>query len=332
VIVVNVSEQTETSAARRAAVNLASDLRFNETETGKVAVVVTEMATNLLKHAGSGQILICGQNEGTAPSLEVLAIDTGPGMTDPAACARDGYSTAGSSGTGLGAIARMSASSEVYSIPGQGTIVRAVCRPSAGTPEGQLDVAGLSVPHPGELDCGDAFAVRQSGTQTLLLLADGLGHGLGAAEAARQAVTTFLRTAETQLTGIMQALHNGLRGTRGAAVAVVSINPEQSKLRFCGTGNVSCTLVDGGEVRHCVSMHGIAGHQIRTPREFEYDWNARTMVVMTSDGISSHWDLRTMPGIWRQSAMMTAAAIWRAARRKNDDSTALVVKSLGVMP
>lgn len=328
-IAVNVSEQTEAFAARRAAVNLASELSFNETDTGKVAVVVTEMATNLLKHAGSGQILIGSGSAAGVPAIELLAIDSGPGMASPESCVRDGFSTAGSSGTGLGAIARMSSVSAVYSAPGHGTIVHALCGPSRSVPPMPLDAGGVSVPVHGETECGDAYACRQRGGEMLLMVADGLGHGPGAAEAARRAVETFQRSDQQQLTTMMESIHIALRGTRGAAVAIAAVSPSEGRLRFCGTGNISCALVDGADTRHCVSMHGIVGHQIRTPREFEYLWNGRTIVVMSSDGITNHWDLRKMPGIGRHSAVVIAGAIWRAARRHNDDATALVLKAGG---
>ncbi len=323
-LVVNVNESSATYAARKAATDLASSIGFSETEIGKVAIVVTEMATNLLKHAGSGQILVSAD----AASLEILAIDSGPGMADTRACLRDGYSTAGSNGTGLGAISRLSSESEIYSVPGHGTIVRARCGPSQDQNRPlPLEVAGVSVAFPGETDCGDAFTFRQSGDETHFLVADGLGHGSGAAEAAQTAVTALHRTSQTDVIELMQIMHTALRGTRGAAVAIVSLNPVLGRVRFCGSGNISGTLVDAGEVRHCVSMHGIVGHQIRTPRAFDYDWHPRTLLVLASDGISNHWDIRSMPGVLQQSALVVAGAIYRAARRRNDDATVLVAKA-----
>lgn len=326
---VTVSESSQTFAARRVATNLAAELKFNETETGKIAIIVTEIATNLLKHAGSGQILMGASLYRNQSAIEILAVDSGPGMSSVENCLRDGFSTAGSSGTGLGAICRLAASTEIYTLPGQGTILRAICSPSPAEPSrfNGLDIGGVSVPVAGETECGDAFAVCQAGQETVLMVADGLGHGPLAADASRAAVEILPRVAGADVKEILQAIHLGLRGTRGAAVSIASLNQEQGIIRYCGAGNIVGSIVDGTEHRHFVSMHGIVGQQIRTPRSFDYPWNPRSIVVLHSDGIGSNWDLQNLPGITRKSAFVIAGAIWRAARRRSDDATALVVKT-----
>jgi hypothetical protein len=244
-------------------------------------------------------------------------------------CLRDGFSTAGSSGTGLGAISRLAASSEIYTLAGQGTIVRAVCvaSPSQLSAFNGLDVGGVSVPVAGETECGDAFAVCRAGPETVVMVADGLGHGPLAADASRAAVDILPRVAGADVTEILQAIHNALRGSRGAAVSVASLNQERRVIRYCGAGNIVGAIVEGTETRHFVSMHGIVGQQIRTPRSFEYAWNPESVVVLHSDGIGSSWNLQKLPGITRKSAAVIAGAIWRAARRRNDDATVLVVKA-----
>lgn len=326
---VTVSESSQTFAARRAATNLAAELRFNEAETGKIAIIVTEMATNLLKHAGSGQILMGAVPHCNNSVLEILAIDSGPGMDNPENCLRDGFSTAGSSGTGLGAISRLAASSEIYTLPGQGTIVRALCTASPVRPShfNGLDVGGVSVPVAGETECGDAFAVCQTGPETILMVADGLGHGPLAAEASRAAVDILPRVACSDVAVILEAIHNALRGTRGAAVSVASLNQDRGVIRYCGAGNIAGAIVEGTQTRHFVSMYGIVGQQIPVPRTFEYAWNPQSVVVLHSDGIGNNWNLQNLPGITRKSAVVIAGAVWRAAHRRNDDATALVVKA-----
>jgi anti-sigma regulatory factor (Ser/Thr protein kinase) len=110
--------------ARRLGTQLATKLGFQETDIGKVALVVTETATNLVKYAVDGRLLI-QQVEGTTErGIELLAFDKGPGMRNVNECLRDGYSTAGSAGTGLGAITRLASSWDIYSIVGQGTVLR----------------------------------------------------------------------------------------------------------------------------------------------------------------------------------------------------------------
>src|SRR4030095_311315 len=99
--IVDVSQSAEASWI---ATRLVVRAGFNETETGTVALVVTELATNLLKHAKRGEILVRLIERGAMTGIELLSLDHGPGIANLTQCFRDGYSTAGSPGTGLGAI------------------------------------------------------------------------------------------------------------------------------------------------------------------------------------------------------------------------------------
>src|SRR5262245_38968592 len=116
-----VPESSQVGEARRAAVALADGLGFGEADAGKVALVVTEAASNLVKHGGGGELLLGVLERDGVAGIEVLALDRGPGMADLGRCLRDGYSTAGTRGTGLGAIARLSSGFEVHSADRRGT-------------------------------------------------------------------------------------------------------------------------------------------------------------------------------------------------------------------
>ena len=108
-----IREQTDAAGARRAALSLATALAFDEVSAGKLGLVVTEAAKNLLKHAGGGQVVLrCLEYDGTA-GIELLALDKGPGIANLGRCYEDGFSTAGTPGNGLGAIARLSTVHEI---------------------------------------------------------------------------------------------------------------------------------------------------------------------------------------------------------------------------
>src|SRR5690348_2167597 len=186
---VRVDGPDQVAEARRAALTLASRLRFDEELMGKVAVVVTECATNLHKHAGGGEILLSETGVPAPGSLEILSLDQGPGMENPARCFQDGYSTAGSPGTGLGAIRRLSTTCELHTVPGKGTalLLRFGRNGAPPPPVSRIDFAGLNVPKHGEEVCGDAFAVHEAGNVVTALVVDGLGHGPAAAESATAA-------------------------------------------------------------------------------------------------------------------------------------------------
>src|SRR5688572_12749729 len=111
-----VTDPSQVGEARRRAAALAQRLGFDDTDAGKVAIVVTEAANNLVKHARDGEILLHPLEQDGTAGLEVLALDKGPGL-DLSRCLRDGFSTGGTPGTGLGAIARLSAVFDVHSSP-----------------------------------------------------------------------------------------------------------------------------------------------------------------------------------------------------------------------
>ena len=165
-------------------------LGYTETEAGRVAIVATELAQNLLRYGGGGEML-AGPEDGAPGGIEVLALDKGPGIADVAACLRDGFSTGGTSGNGLGAV-RRHGSGVAY--PFAARRAAPPCwRGLAATPGRRIGFRRLlCVPKPGEDVCGDAACIlaRPDGTVGLLL-ADGLGHGPQAAAASQEAVRLF---------------------------------------------------------------------------------------------------------------------------------------------
>ncbi len=108
--------------ARRCAAIVAGRLGVAESDRGRLALVVTEAATNLAKHTPRGEFVIQGwRGPDDRPVVDVHAVDAGPGMGDVGRCLVNGYSTAGSSGTGLGAISRVADRFAIHSAPGVGT-------------------------------------------------------------------------------------------------------------------------------------------------------------------------------------------------------------------
>jgi anti-sigma regulatory factor (Ser/Thr protein kinase) len=325
---VGVSDPSAVAEARRRATSLAADLGFDETDVGRVAIVVTEAAMNLVKHGGGGEILGRALGNGDGPALEIVALDRGPGIGNLEAAFRDGYSSAGTTGTGLGAIQRASSEFDVYSTRTGGTALLAVLRARPRPQDDaapSLRIAGMSLPKPGEEQCGDAWASRTTREGMVILVVDGLGHGPGAAEAAREAVGLFLEDrggappAET-----LDRLHRGLRATRGAAAAIAQIHPSRQLLTYAGVGNIAGFVLGGERPRALVSHNGILGLEVRRFQEFTYLWPAGSTLVMHSDGLTSHWSLDGYPGVIRRHPGLIAGLLYRDFRRPHDDVTVVV--------
>jgi anti-sigma regulatory factor (Ser/Thr protein kinase) len=327
---VTVTEATEVGVARRQAAVLAGRLGFDETQAGRLALVVTEAATNLVKHAGGGQILLQPSANGPGALVDVLALDQGPGIPDLRRSLADGYSTAASPGTGLGAIRRLAARFDVYSAPGHGAAVlaRIPARPAASRGAGPgVEVGGICVPLAGEACSGDAWTMREGPGVTHLLVADGLGHGPDAAAAAAEAVRAF-EAGEALAPGAMvERLHAALRPTRGAAVAVAEIDRARRVLHFAGVGNIAGVLHgETGDGHHLVSYAGIAGHEVRRVKELAYPWPDAALLVLHSDGLGTHWSLAAYPALARRDPTLIAGVLYRDHARKRDDVSVVVAK------
>lgn len=325
-VLIEVHDPSATGEARREAWRFAERAGFSDEERGRAELVLTELATNVLKHAAGGHLLI-GASDASGDTLEILALDNGPGIDDIGTALRDGHSTAGTAGTGLGAISRQADFFQVYSRPkkGMGVLARISRADAAGRDE-MAQIGGVSVAVHGEPVNGDAWATTTNDDARTVMVVDGLGHGYLAHDAAVAACRSF-SSARGSCGEILKAIHEALRPTRGAAVAVAELDPVAGKMRFAGVGNISATMIDPTARRSAVSMHGIAGHEMREVREFAYPWSRQSTLIMHSDGLSTRWDLDTYPALLARDPVLIAGILWKDHRRPNDDSTVVVART-----
>lgn len=324
---VPVTEPSQVGEARRLASNLAQQLGFSQAAVGKVALVATETATNLVKHARNGELLF-RVVPGDAVEVEVLALDRGPGITNFERCLVDGFSTSGTPGSGLGAIARQSSFLDVYS-QSSGTALVARCLSGELDEQARPDVkvGGVNVPFPGEMVCGDAWAVTVSNGVVRVLMADGLGHGLAAADAANLAVHIFRQCGDAELERVLQDVHAALRSTRGAAVAVAEVHFAASTIRYAGVGNIVGVAASAGKHQNLVSHNGTLGHHVVRVQTFTYPFPGGSALIMHSDGLSGRWSLDAYPGLLRRDPGLLAGVLYRDFKRGRDDATVVVVRS-----
>jgi anti-sigma regulatory factor (Ser/Thr protein kinase) len=324
--VVPVNETSQPAAARFAARGLADRVGFTETDSYRVGLVATELATNLVKHARAGEVLLRAACDDSGPELELLAVDRGPGMANVSASLVDGHSTTGSAGIGLGAVRRLSEEFDIHSCIPHGTVVLARLRgrSAARPPSTPFVVTGVSVIKAGETECGDAWSVERRPDEVLALVADGLGHGHFAAEAAAAAVRTFRKHVGDSCADTLAAVHQNLRSTRGAAAALAQISRSRRLLKFAGVGNICATVLTDGLMRHAVSHNGTLGHEARLFREYVYPWPPQALLVMHSDGLDSHWSLDRYPGLRHRHPALIAGVLYRDFNRGRDDVTVVV--------
>jgi anti-sigma regulatory factor (Ser/Thr protein kinase) len=308
----HVSERSQTAEVRRYALQFANSAGLDEHESGKVGIAATELAGNLINYAQGGEILVSADSN----SVDVLSIDRGPGM-NLEACLRDGFSTAGTAGTGLGAVRRLASAFDAYSTA-SGTVL--ICRFGAYP----LNLGYACAPMKGEPVCGDSWSVVDRQGARWILVSDGLGHGEFAAEASRQAVEIFEASRLNSVAEVIEEIHLGLRSTRGAAIAVAQMLEE--RVEYCGLGNISGAILSGSASTHMVSMAGTAGVQARKFSPFTYALSTGAVVVMHSDGVQAQWSLDKYPGVLRYDPAILAGLLYRDYNRGRDDVTVLVVR------
>ncbi len=331
--VIEVSNPSHVGEARRAAVESAQAMGLDENDVGGVAIAVTELGTNLLKHATSGKLmfesLTSERMSRGVPGLRILSFDKGPGIRDITAALEDGHSTSGTPGNGLGAIKRLASSFDIYSLRDQGTCVLADFWPKKKVPTAAspLQLGVISLPVRGEEVCGDGWASRITADNVYLLAVDGLGHGTLASDAAREAERVFAETTSSSLSEILRDIHDALKKTRGAAGAIAAINKQKRTLTFAGLGNISSTLITRQNRRGIASYNGTLGHQLHTIREFSFPWHEDSVLIMNSDGLTSRWDLEAYPGIISKHPSIIAASLYRDFNRERDDATVLVARN-----
>lgn len=324
--VIQIAHATDVAAARRAGQRLAQQLGFDETRAGKLAIVISEAATNILKHAGEGQLYIMPAQTPAAVGIDVVAVDNGPGMDSVAASAIDGVSTVGTAGTGLGALRRLTGQFEAYSARGKGTLLfMRVWRDAAPAPDA-IEVGALTVPLAGEDACGDGWAVDWRDDGATLLAADGLGHGPEAARAAQAAIAVLQQQRNLPPEALLDEAHQALRITRGAALAFVHLDCVNDLLTFTGIGNISASVFADGGKRNLLSHNGIVGHNMRKTQPFTLPFPPGALCVLHSDGVQTQWDLAAYPGILACHPALVAAVLLRDWPRRRDDAMVLAVR------
>lgn len=316
-------ETTQVGEARRRATRLAESRGFGETAVGQIAIAATELGNNLVKHTHAGGTLFV--QVGFEGCIELICVNRGGGTNNTSVWMRDGFSTAGTMGTGLGAVSRLAQEFDIYSDVEHGTTV--VARFYEKPVESLFDVGIIAVPKENEPVCGDTCAVVEEGRRISAMVADGLGHGIEAAEASREAARLFRQIPFGEPAEILRVMHGELRKTRGAAVSILQIEPHHRKARFSGVGNVSALVADSENRRHFVPDNGTVGYELRKVRNTEIEWSPTDIVVMHSDGFSASWNLDEYPLLTRHLASTIAATLFRDFSKRHDDATVIVIKA-----
>jgi anti-sigma regulatory factor (Ser/Thr protein kinase) len=337
-------DEAQVGTARRAVHNYASMLDFSEMELAEIDIVVQEIGTNAARYASAGGWLhFTSTPVDGEEGLELFYWDVGPGIYNMDRAIRDGVSTSGSLGAGLGAIRRLMDEFDVYSTmrpegrltnprrTSHGTVLLARKWTSKGKESAEAaylaqHIGIWSRPHPDEVLNGDAYFMSKRGGRTLFAVIDGLGHGGGAKEAADVAMLTLEDWAGEPLDDVMTATHNALRATRGAVMGAAIIDYENERFHYASVGNIAARVFGTPEHVSLISTNGMLGGRLGKLRVWTHAWANGATLVMTSDGLSEAWDINSYPGLLNRSPQILAGILMRDYARDADDATVLVIR------
>ena len=321
-----VHDESQVGAARRRARQAAEAAALDDVLVENAAIVATELSSNMLRHAGGGDLLLQNITDDAFNGLELLAVDRGPGMRDVRQSFEDGHSTRGTPGTGLGAARRLSNIFDMYTEPDRGTVVLARIGAPVRAGSSVARWGAVVTNAPGESVSGDQWIIVRSGDSLSLMVVDGLGHGVKAHEAATAAVKLFLVHSQDQPGVILVRLHEALRNSRGAALAIARVNLLTGAVMYAGIGNVAGVIVRmDGQQHGLVSNNGTIGAESISVKEFQYQWQLGEMFIMHSDGLRTRWSVKDRPGLSACHPAIIAAVLHRDNLRGRDDATVVVL-------
>ncbi len=343
-----VRDEAQVGAVRRAVHAYAARLGFDERELAEIDIVVQEVGTNAARYASGGGQIHFTDTLDAEPGLEIFYTDRGPGIYDLDRVVRDGVSTGGSLGAGLGAVRRLMDEFEVYStVQNTGRLASLARRTTHGTailsrkwasaaaarPSGQTHhetitrrIGVWSRPHPREDRNGDAYFISHRAEQTLLAVVDGLGHGQGAHEASRVALSVLAEWRGEGLEEIFRTAHAALRPTRGAVMGACILDTARGSFQYAGVGNIEVRVFNAPEPARPISNNGTLGARLDKVRVWSYPWAQGASIVLASDGVSASWDMNDYPGLLQRSPQLLAGVLMRDYGRDTDDATVLVAR------
>lgn len=343
---IEINHEAQVGTARRAVHSFAKGLGFGETELAEIDIVVQEIGTNAVSYSQVGGWLHFTTVLGADAGLELFYWDTGPGIYNMDRAIRDGVSTNGTLGAGLGAIRRLMDDFEIYSTVQQtGRLTLNQRRTSHGTallvrkwarrdsPEDRAPdkeearrFGTWSRPHPHEVVNGDAYCIVRRAGRTLLAVIDGLGHGQGAKESADVARDVLDEWMGERPDELLLSVHDALRSTRGAVASLAVIDHDAELFQYSGVGNISVRVFGTPERVAPISANGTLGLRLGTVRLWQHRWAEGATVVMASDGLSESWDIHSYPGLLKRSPQLLAGILMRDYAREADDATVLVAR------
>jgi len=323
-----IADPVDIRIAEDAARRLSASVGFSAGDCEEVALAVTELASNLIRHAGGGTLSLEPTSREARQGIQIESADSGPGFDDFERALTDGFSTLRSLGTGLGAVNRLM--DELEYSPGGSAGAHIVCRRwvrqrAASSAAPKLDFGVASRAYRQLHENGDAFVICKWGDKALAGVIDGLGHGQFAQRAAQAARQYVEQHHDQPLEALFRGAGRACQATRGVVMMLVLLDASRQTFTVASVGDIELRVWGGPERLALVPRRGVVGLRAPAPATAEHPFSPRTVLVMHSDGLGTRWDPAAYPGLMQRHPGVVAGVLYRDFTRGRDDVTVLVI-------
>lgn len=304
---------------------------FTSVEIEKMELVCNEIVTNQIKHAQGSGMLQIWDPVNAKQSIDIFGLDYGPGIENLEHAKKDGTTTTGTLGKGLGAIERLSGENAIYTMikdansvnSWHGTAIWSRFTPGKKEKKGVLESGSYIRAFQDNFYNGDYIEIKNGLGGLKWAHLDGLGHGKLAADAVVPARSIL--NEETCLEDKIASLSEKLKFGRGAVGVLGEIDASGKRLRISGVGDMQAYLIEDNERRAMNLASGILGRQHRSVVVNDIAFAQRAVAITASDGIKS-WNIETFPMLWRLHPQMIAFVMGNILARRSDDISLMVVR------
>lgn len=328
---ISVSDAADVTLAERKAKRVVGEVGFADLAVEELAIVVRELASNVVKHADEGTITVTPRKNDGRRGIEIRAKDFGPGIADVDQALEDGYSTAGTLGYGLGAVHRLTDEVVIESnengVTGVEIVATRWCsEPSPPAVQNPITAGAATRAKPGMEYNGDAFIIKREDENMLVGVIDGLGHGQSAHQAAQRANRYVKTHANQSLSHLFGGVERACRNTRGVVMALARFDLTAEQATVGSVGNISVKVHNSPRPMNVITPRGVLGANAPQPAIREWDWNRAYTLIMHSDGVTTGWSQDEFAHLTEKSATNAARALLQSLAVARDDATVLVVK------
>jgi anti-sigma regulatory factor (Ser/Thr protein kinase)/serine/threonine protein phosphatase PrpC len=331
---ISIGQSFDFGMAQETAREIMQKLGFAVQPAENVVLVVTELASNLVRRARHGTLALRLMDSGERVGIEVETEDHGPGRIDPAQAFQQGEAAGGGLEAGLETAKRLMDETEISSTAGLGT--RILCR------RWLHPKAYASIVHPWQIGVatrpfdqspanGDAFVIHEGNGHLLAGVIDGLGHGELAQQAALAAQAYVQSHYELPLDELFSGASRACHGTRGVVMALARFE-SPTTITFASLGNVEMRAWSGTERFDFAVQRGFLGAQESHVEVRQHRWEPNWMLVLHSDGLRAQWQWSDFPGLELAPPQAVANQLLKVLAKEHDDATVVAVKCWSAAP